>query len=550
MDSKQYKLLRLKIMAAITAFSLIPLVALGSFMHLQFSQSYRERISNSLLRSVENRKAAIDMFLEENILQLRNMAWTHDFAQMSDPAYLQHVFTTMQSGNQAFIDLGMIDDNGRHAAYVGPYDLGGVNYQGQEWFQKTMLKGSYISDVFMGFRKYPHFVLAVMRREGPMHWILRATIDSEVFNALVRNVQTGNRGDAFLVNAAHVLQTTSRLQGPVLGKVNLPVGTSRFSGARLEEHVNNGRRVLYGMVWLDRADWMLVITEEPEESLSPLFRTQAIVFSMVGAGMLIIVAGAGVATRSIVEAMARADRQRAEIEARITQSNKMAALGKMAAGVAHEVNNPLTLIRESAGWIKDLLTDEDPAAIKNFDEINDAMDKIDQNVERAKGVTHRMLGFARRMEPMQENVDLNQVVRQTLTFLQNEAVHRNIELNAELSPDLPVTTTDTSQLQQVILNLLENAIDAVCRDGRVTIRTATDEGRKEIRLSIEDTGPGIPRVMLDRIFDPFFTTKSVGEGTGLGLAISYSIMERLGGSISVKSVEGQGATFTITLPVC
>ncbi len=549
MDSRYYKLLRYKIMAAITAFSLIPLLALGSFMYLQFSQSYRERISNSLLRTVENRKAAIGMFLEENVLQLYNMAWTHNFDNMRNHEYLQHVFTVMQAGNKAFIDLGVIDRDGRHAAYAGPYELGNVNYRNQEWFQKVMLKGVYISDVFMGFRNYPHFILAVMRREGNKYWVLRATIDSEIFNALVHNVQTGIRGDAFLVNGNHILQTSSRLQGPVLGTAKLPTGTSRFAGARIEDSVLNGHQVLYGMAWLDKVDWLLVITEDPNEALSPLFRTQAIVLSMVGAGMLIILAGAALATRSIVQAMARADRQRAEIEARITQSNKMAALGKMAAGVAHEVNNPLTLIRESAGWIKDLLTEEDPAAIKNYDEISDAMDRIDQNVERAKGVTHRMLGFARRMEPMQENVDLNQVALQTLGFLQHEALHRNIELLTDFAPDLPVTTTDTAQVQQVILNLLENAIDAVARDGRVTIRTATDEARKEIRLSIEDTGPGIPKAMRDRIFDPFFTTKSVGEGTGLGLAISYSTMERLGGSISVKSEEGQGATFTITLPV-
>ncbi len=550
MNSTDYKLLRLKIMGAITAFSLVPLVALGSFMHLQFSQSYSERVSHSLQRSVENRKAAIDMFLEENILQLRNMAWTHNYAQMSEQPYLQHVFSTMQSGNKAFIDLGVIDGDGRHAAYVGPYALGDVNYRGEDWFQKTMLKGVYVSDVFMGFRRYPHIILAVMRREGNRYWILRATLDSDVLNALVRNYQTGQRGDAFLVNSAHVLQTASSLRGAALGEVKLPVSPGRFPGARVESHTVDGRKVLFGMTWLDNVDWMLVITEAPDESLSPLFRTQAIVFSMVGGGMLLIMVGAAVATRSIVEALARAERHRAELDARIVQSNKMAALGKMAAGVAHEVNNPLTLIRESAGWIKDLLTEEDHESIKNFEEIADAVDKIDQNVERAKGVTHRMLGFARRMEPMQENVDLNQVVRQTMAFLQTEALHRNIELRTEFAPDLPLTSTDTAQLQQVLLNLLENAIDAVDHDGVVTLRTRTDESGKRILLSVIDTGKGIPKEVQSRIFDPFFTTKGVGEGTGLGLSISYGIIERLGGGIAVESEEGKGATFTITLPVC
>jgi len=550
LDSKDYTRLRLKIMAAITAFSLIPLVALGSFMHWQFNKTYRERITHSLIRSVENKKLSIDMFLEENILQLRNMAWTHNFDQMSDPEYLQYVFTTMQVGNQSFIDLGVIDGDGRHAAYVGPYQLGEVNYRDQEWFQKVMLKGVYVSDVFLGFRKYPHFIVAVMRREGNKHWILRATIDSDIFNALVRNVQAGRRGDAFLVNQRLALQTGSRFSGPVLSKVSLPVSGSRFSGVRLEERTTSDKReVLYGMAWLDKIDWLLVVSEEPAESLSPLFRTQIIVASIIGVGFLIIISGAFVATRSIVSALSRTERHRAELDARVMQSNKMAALGKMAAGVAHEINNPLTLIRESAGWVKDLLTEEDATAIKNYGEISESIEKIDQHVERAKGVTHRMLGFARRMDPLQENVDLNHVARQTMSFLQNEALHRNVELRTEFSPDLPQTTTDTAQLQQVILNLLENAIDAIDHQGLVIIRTQAEEATREISLSVIDTGRGIPKDKLDRLFDPFFTTKGVGEGTGLGLSISYSIMEQLGGRICVESEEGKGSTFTITLPV-
>jgi two-component system NtrC family sensor kinase len=168
-------------------------------------------------------------------------------------------------------------------------------------------------------------------------------------------------------------------------------------------------------------------------------------------------------------------------------------------------------------------------------------------VERARTVTHRMLGFARRMEPVQEDVDINGLIRQTAGFLENEARLRNMEIVFDFDPTLPGVTTDANQLQQAVLNLMENAIDAMGNNGVLTVATGTSGNT--IRISVSDTGPGIAQENLNKVFDPFFTTKPVGEGTGLGLSIIYSTMQRLGGKISVSSPSGQGATFTITLPL-
>ncbi|MGQ9857747.1 MAG: sensor histidine kinase [Thermodesulfobacteriota bacterium] len=169
-------------------------------------------------------------------------------------------------------------------------------------------------------------------------------------------------------------------------------------------------------------------------------------------------------------------------------------------------------------------------------------------MDRARKVTHRLLGFARRMEPVQETVDVNRVLDETVGFLENEARFRNIDIRKKLLEDLPVIRSDSSQLQQVFLNILENAIDAVAKDGVITVSTGYSPQLMEIYVSIADTGPGIPKEMLDRIFDPFFTTKGTGEGTGLGLSVSYSIVEKLGGRIAVESEEGKGASFIIHLP--
>jgi two-component system NtrC family sensor kinase len=148
-----------------------------------------------------------------------------------------------------------------------------------------------------------------------------------------------------------------------------------------------------------------------------------------------------------------------------------------------------------------------------------------------------------------EKVLVNQVLEECVGFLENEALYRNIIIQKELAADLPTTSSDSSQLQQVFLNILNNAIDAIGKNGTITLKTAYRPDDQQIVIRISDTGPGIPKEMMAKVFDPFFTTKEVGKGTGLGLSISYSIIEKLGGTITVDSETGRGTTFTITLPV-
>lgn len=237
----------------------------------------------------------------------------------------------------------------------------------------------------------------------------------------------------------------------------------------------------------------------------------------------------------IVVQQERMEREQAQLNEELIQSSKMAALGKLAAGVAHEVNNPLAVIREKAGWMRDLLDEEDVKSSPNFQEFVDAVDKIEQHVERAGNVVHRMLGFARRMEPVCNDVYINDLLKQTATFLDNEVRFRNIALNWDLRKDLPAIQSDASQLQQVILNLMNNAIDALDKKGNIFISTNFDSQADMVEVRIRDDGPGMDKEVQRRVFDPFFTTKKVGEGTGLGLSISYSIINKLGEASVLKA---------------
>lgn len=548
MERKDYRKLYWKIIATTLSFSLVPLFALGATIYYQFRVSYTAKIMESLRTLTENRRNAIDLFFDERLSQLYTLAYTQSFDQLKNEKYLDQVFTLMQTRSKSFVDIGIIDQEGNHVAYVGPYKLEGVNYKNESWFHEVMLRGVYISDVFMGFRKFPHFIIAVMRREGDRTWILRATIDTEIFDAMVKAAQVGKRGDAYVVNRDDVLQTAPRFGGKLLGKIETP-GISQFSGIHVEELRLNGDTALFAMTWLKNKDWMLVIKEDPRQELTPLFEARYMMIGIIALGVLVIVLGTMFVSRATVGQLVQTDREKAMLDASLIQSGKMAALGKLAAGIAHEVNNPLAVIKEKVGWIMDLLSEEDISKSENFEEFDDAVHKIDYHVDRAKKVTHRLLGFARRMEPIKEKVDINKLLDETIDFLENEAHYRNIAIHSDYYPQLPTTLSDSSQLQQVVLNILNNAIDAIGKDGEINVMTNHNSRDDQIVVTIADNGPGIPGDRLERVFDPFFTTKEVGMGTGLGLSISYTIVEKLGGRIMVASEIGKGTAFTIYLPV-
>jgi len=534
-------------MLIVLVVSLVPLILLGGTIYYQFARMYKNKIEEQIKYRAKAQAEAVDVFLKERITLLNTVACTNTFSELTDEKRLSEIFSVMNSKGGAFVDLGIIKNNGQQVAYMGPYDLSGLNYYQQSWFGEVVSKGVYISDVYFGYRQLPHFIIAVLRQENQNTWIMRATIDPDVFGAIVRSAQVGKTSDAYIVNDAGVYQTQPRFDGNILSKSHLDTALFGRGASVIEQEDGRKGEVLYAGYWLKTPRWLLVVSQEVAEEMSGLLVTRNVEIIIIVLSLLAIVMVTVFMTRLFISRLREADNKIDAMNAKLMHSDKLAALGKMGASVAHEINNPLVVVMQKIGWMEDLLEEEDLQKTKNLEEYKKTISKIDHHLERIRKVVHNMLGYARRMEPRFEAVDINETLDQTIDLLENYALVNNINIQTDLSSSLPIIANDQAQLQQVFLNLISNAIDAISKDGLIEIESRSTDSH--IVVTISDDGPGIPKDQQSKVFEPFFTTKETEKGTGLGLWISYDIMEKMGGTIMFENKMGEGSVFTVKIPV-
>jgi signal transduction histidine kinase len=307
-----------------------------------------------------------------------------------------------------------------------------------------------------------------------------------------------------------------------------------------------GDPILIGYAYIQQSPYILMLVKRSKEIMKGWYslRDDMIWFFCVSTVIILIVIY-GMST-FILNRVYDADQAKFKAMERLESSSRLISVGRLAAGVAHEINNPLAVINENAGLIKDIFILREE--YKRDQHLMELIDAVLESVERSGEITKQLLGFARHFEPNITPLHLNKVISEVLSFHRKEALYRNTSIHIDIPEDFPVIYSDHGSLQQIFLNIINNAFQAMSNGGRLEI-SANKQGDDTVSISISDTGHGISPEDQKRIFEPFFTTKGLRGGAGLGLSITYGLVRKLNGDISMHSKIGEGTTFVITLPI-
>ena len=497
----RYRYLRRNIIILMLLVTLVPLTFMAAINYHQYHSSLKNEIINPLHVLANKTRHSFELFLEERLSTVRFIASAYSFDELADERTLNRIFRVLRTEFGGFVDLGLVDNQARMVSYAGPYKLLGKTYSQQSWFHEVQLRGVYISDVFMGYRKFPHIAIAVQQfAKEEKSWVLRATIDTDKLESLIASMGLGPESDAFLVNRESIFQTSSKFYGKVLEPCPFKTLPMSFGTQIIETVDPNGRDILMTSSRFAEHDYNLVIIKPRSVILRSWYTLKSDMFFVFLISVGLIVLFTLKLSGNLVKNLREADEKRESAFRELEHTHKLSSIGRLAAGVAHEINNPLAIINEKAGLMKDLFSFNE--AVPQQTKFLELTDSILKSVDRCKIITHRLLGFARRMEVQVETLDLNDVVVEVIGFLEKEALYKNIDIQLDLGENIPEMSSDRGQLHQVFLNIITNAIASIEERGFIKIRSWQEDG-ETLGVSISDNGCGMSEETMRHIFEPF-----------------------------------------------
>ncbi|MBL0701068.1 MAG: two-component sensor histidine kinase [Desulfosarcina sp.] len=551
-DNVYYQSLGRKVIFQITIMSLIPIFIVSCIILVQFQKANHKKVHAHLVELVLKHKQNIDGFLTEKLNNIQVVSKLFSYVELGNESFLENKLAVLRQGfDGVFVDLGVIDDQGLQVAYAGPFKLLKADYSKAEWFTTAIQNRYFISDVFLGLREHPHFIITVRQNWKGRYWILRATIDFNAFNSLVENLRIGKTGFAFIINKKGDFQTKSFFDS-IASKENILNFLKCCVKSERKEYVfertdDSGTDKIYVASFLKNGDWILLYQQNARDAFSDFNHARNIAVMLILVTVLCVILYAVLFSKNVIRRIRKSDTESKAMNEQVIETGKLATVGELAAGIAHEINNPVAIMVEEAGWIEDLLEEEEFEESENFDEFQRALKQINTQGKRCKAITHKLLSFARKTDSRITEMQINDLLEDMVALSAQRAKYSNVEIITTFDNELPEIRLSHSEMQQVFLNLINNALDAMEDKGgilNIESRLADDY----IEIKIADNGTGIPAANLSRIFDPFFTTKPVGKGTGLGLSICYGIIKKMGGDIEAESLIDMGTTFKIKLP--
>jgi len=472
----------------------------------------------------------------------------------SDSSDLREILGSLTSKRKEIVDVALVDSEGAVQAYAGPNVYKGTHVVPGLWLDEALERGSSISGVMSGQLGLPHYVMSKRFSQEDKTFVLRISLDPEVFTQMLTNVREDGV-DVFLINRKGEVVAGSG--GQVLTREQElvdPVFLSRI-GTAFWDPLSNAA---YSSRVMRHAGWILAARK-----YSPsLYRATDSAFLFLGlsvlCGGIIVFLSSLYLTGYIEKMLQQRDDEREKLREQLYRAGRLAELGEMSAGFAHEINNPLQIMKSDQAYIEMLLHDfreragEDEQFLGDINEMGASLNQIKLQIDRCARITHSILSFGRAGNTEAQNIDLAKFIPEVLTMIKNKVQLSNIILRVNISPARLIVHVDPARLQQVLLNLLNNAMFAVSevagtRAGEIEL-SCVPEGVDKIRIAIKDNGCGIDANQQQLIFTPFYTTKPAGSGTGLGLSVCHGIVDSMKGVLDFTSEKGHGATFFLIIP--
>lgn len=529
-----------------SAMVLLPLIIMFFLDHYQYKKDFEGELLKPFSSFASHTQQSIASFISQRQMTLLFIAEDNPFKALTDERRLVRLFSNLKKAFGGFEDLSIIDSRGMERAYAGPDRRPGEGFEDQPWFKEAREKGTYVGEMKRNLDHSNGFMIVVRhKKDNEDAFLLKAYVNALPLEQLIEALKGARPAfDAFMVNREGLLQTSSLFYGKAFERLFLSPESLPNEGEIRVLQDKSGRAIVLSSMAVEGTPFRFMAVAPREALTGGLFsRSKRFAVILVVCLLSVLIAVLGFVTH-LVSRVYKADRRRVSFLHKLQYTNKMASVGRLAAGVAHEINNPLAIINEKAGLLKDLITLKKERSQERVLEIAES---ILLSVERCGAITHRLLGFARHSEVRFETIHLDQFIRDILLFFGKESEFRGISIHLSAPEDLRPIESDMGRLEQVFLNIIHNAFEALEDGGRIEIALFIEEPNR-VGVSITDDGCGISGENLNHIFDPFFSTKGE-KGSGLGLSITYGIVQQLGGKLSVKSREGEGTCFTVMLPV-
>ncbi|MFP4543344.1 MAG: sensor histidine kinase [Bacteroidota bacterium] len=539
-NDKKYREMLKSNMIRLFLTYILPFIVLIIYFEVQYNSLIRNNNKQHLKSIAEIQAKSLDLYLNEKLIDLASFSEN----QLSWPFYdipIEQKLEKLKSYSSAFVDLGICSPTGRLISYAGEYHKGSDDLSGEEWYNKIkdVEKRYRITSVSRDDNRPPFFTIAAKHNFGDSLFIVYAKLDPRQIYKNIQSVDGAKDVITSIINSRGIFQLSPFVEGDTLRFANIKPDQNKRIGVK--ELKREGRDLVYAFAWLNSADWA-VIAQSTDERADQILNMQ--LEMMIISILLVIIFLITIYFRA--RKIVRIEKEKDFAHSQLAQAAKLASVGELASGIAHEINNPLAIITSEAGLMKDLMSPEFKQNT-SFEDLIPHLDNIHHAAFRARDITRKLLSFVRVTEIRIQPHDVNEIIEEIFEgFYKREASTSNIEIEKKFG-ELPKLHTDENQLRQVLLNIINNSLDAIQPPGKITCRTWVKDNM--IHISVTDTGKGISSEEIDKIFMPFYTTKDVGKGTGLGLSVSYSIIKNLGGDIDVDSALGEGTTFIIKLPV-